>query len=481
MVSEFPAVVSADDHVVEPPHVWTSRLPASYRDIGPHVVRQRIAPLDRPGLNLPVVETDDGVWTDVWHYEDFRDPLPVQAAAVGFPREEVTLRTVTFDEIRLGCYDPHARLADMDEAGIEAQLCFPNVFPVRFCGQGFLRGKDKDLALLCVQAYNDYILDEWCAGSGGRLIPCGIVPLWDADLAVAEVHRTAAQGMRVMSFSEAPAYLGLPSIHSGYWDPFFRACEETGTVLGIHIGSSSHVETPSDDVPQGEVNVLIAANATTSLVDWLFSGLFVTHPKLKVFFAECQIGWVPYYLQQLDEMWHYHRHYLKEWVEKVPQPPSSYFRSNVHVTFFADLVGLRQLDAIGVDNVMAETDYPHADSRWPNSQADLRKQIETVGLDPVATEKIMRGNARRLFGLDAQLVPEPKTDPRGAAAVWKVVVDYSVCESNALCMGVAPEVFEVDDNKRLILLTECPSDSLRAQVEEAVRICPRQALCIVDA
>ena len=95
----------------------------------------------------------------------------------------------------------------------------------------FLWGKDKELARLCVEAYNDWMVEEWCGTSDGRLIPLCLVPLWDVALAVAEVRRNAARGVRAVAFSELPAYLDLPSIYTGYWDPFFAACAETGTVL----------------------------------------------------------------------------------------------------------------------------------------------------------------------------------------------------------------------------------------------------------
>lgn len=401
MAGDYPLLISADDHVVEPPDLWTSRLPAKYQEIGPRVVRQRIPKITKGSINMQVTESADGDWADVWYYEDLRSPLMLQSAAAGFPRNEVGVRATTFDEIRPGCWQQKARLEDMDFAGVEAQVCFPNVAPVRFCGQAFLEGKDKELALLCIQAYNDYILDEWCAGSGGRLVPCGIIPLWDATLAAEEVRRTAAKGMRGMCFSEAPYHLGLPSIHKGYWDPFFEACAETQTVVMIHIGSSSHVDVPSgEDTPQGEYTVVTTLNATASVVDWLFSGVVVRFPALKVLFAECQIGWLPYYLQRMDEMWEQDRAYMKEQYEVAPNLPSSYFRSNLYVTFFSDQLGLRLLDDLGVDNVLCETDYPHNDTTWPDSQAYLRKQTEAVGLDKVTTEKIVRGNAIRLFRID---------------------------------------------------------------------------------
>ena len=124
----------------------------------------------------------------------------------------------------------------MDANHIEAALCFPT-FP-RFCGQTFTEAKDKELGLLCVKAYNDWMVEEWCGDSGGRLIPLCLIPLWDAELAAAEVRRNAERGVRAVCFSEIPPFLGLPSVHDPdhYWDPFFRACAETKTIVNMHIG-----------------------------------------------------------------------------------------------------------------------------------------------------------------------------------------------------------------------------------------------------
>ncbi|MFI5958898.1 amidohydrolase family protein [Cryptosporangium sp. NPDC051539] len=400
-MSAFPRLISADDHVLEPPTLWTDRLPAKYHEIAPHVRRERVKFQvgGKVSLEAQAQASEDGDWADVWYYHDKREPIMLVGAAVGFGHDEVELRPTTFDQVRPGCYDPQARLMDMDIAGVEASLCFPNMAPTRFCGQGFLEAPDRDLALLCVRAYNDFIIDEWCADSGGRLIPLGIIPLWSPELAAQEVRRLAARGNHAICFSEAPARLGLPSIHSGAWEPFFEACVETDTVLMIHVGSSSHVPMPSNDAPMGESNILVTLNAVTAMVDWMFSGLFVRYPTLKICLAECQIGWIPYILQRADEIWEIHGNWAGTRA-RIPNPPSSYYRSNIFVTFFSDVVGLRNLDAIGADNVLIETDYPHSDSTWPSSQTHFQKQTRIVGLDdPEIIEKIARGNARRLFHL----------------------------------------------------------------------------------
>ncbi len=213
----------------------------------------------------------------MWIYEDLVVPLRRNTTAVGHPRESLSMNTVTYDDIRPGCFEVGARLDDMDLNWVEASLCFPT-FP-RFCGQTFLEAEDRDLALACVRAYNDWMVEEWCGESGGRLIPLTIVPLWDVDLAVAEVERNAARGVRAVCFSELPTRLGLPSIHTGYWDPFLAACADTGTVVNMHIGSSSATATASPDAPPA-VQVTLSFNyALVSMTDWLFSGVFPRHPE----------------------------------------------------------------------------------------------------------------------------------------------------------------------------------------------------------
>jgi hypothetical protein len=207
---EIPKFVSVDDHIIEPPNVWMDRLPAKYRDIGPRVERLRVDNLQFNGMqySFDIVDNDadTGKFADFWLYEDLKVPLRRIIAAVGFPQEERTLIPVTYEEMRKGCWDQTARLEDMDVNHTEASLCFPT-FP-RFCGQTFTEAKDKELALLCVQAYNDWMVEEWCGGAGaGRLIPLIIVPLWDADLAAAEVRRNAARGVHAVCFSEIPPFL----------------------------------------------------------------------------------------------------------------------------------------------------------------------------------------------------------------------------------------------------------------------------------
>lgn len=396
-MADFPLIISVDDHVVEPPNVWQDRLPAKYADVGPRVVRSGLGDMKFVGGVFSYVPDPDGVPCDWWHYEDLRYPMTRVMAAAGFPREEVKIAPITFEEMRPGCYDPMARLEDMDVSGVEASLSFPT-FP-RFCGQHFSEAKDHDLALLCVRAYNDWMYDDWCGPSDGRLIPMQIVPLWDAHLAAEEVRRNAARGFHAVAFSEIPAYLGLPSIHDkgGYWDPLLQACDETGTTVCMHIGSGSKMPSTSADAPAAVGSTATFTNAMLSLVDWLFSGALVRFPDLKIAYSEGQMGWIPYVLERADHVWEEN----VGWggvADVIPEPPSTYFRDHVYACFFSDAFGLRNIDAIGVDNVTFEMDYPHSDSTWPATQEVAIKQ--TAGMDPELIWKIMRGNAITMLHLD---------------------------------------------------------------------------------
>lgn len=394
---ELPMIISVDDHVVEPANLWIDRLPSKYHDVGPRIKRAPMGEVSYVGGKLTIKPGSEGAPADWWRYEDLRRPLLRVDSAVGVPRDQVTMSGITFDDMRPGSFEQKPRLEDMDVNHIEASLCFPT-FP-RFCGQTFTEAKDKELALLCVQAYNDWMVDEWCAGSDGRLIPLVIVPLWDATMAADEVRRNAARGVRAVCFSEIPAYLGLPSIHDpdNYWDPFFAACDETSMIVNMHIGSSSKMPSTSADAPAAVGSSLTHINAELSMTDFLFSGLFERFSNLKVAYSEGQIGWIPYLLHRMDAVWEDNRGWGGV-ADKVPNPPSTYFPDHVFGCFFDDPNGLKLIDEIGADNITYESDYPHSDSTWPNTAQLALEQM--AGLSDEQIWKVVRGNAIKLFGLD---------------------------------------------------------------------------------
>ncbi len=394
----FPNIVSVDDHVVEPPHLFDTWLPEKFqnRPDKPYVERRGLAGMKYTGGTTYDFDwQDDAPKADCWIYGDLIAPHKRHVAAVGFSRDEMTASPITYDEMRDGCYDPKARVEDMLFDGVDSSLCFPTM--PRFCGQTFSEAKDPELAMACVLAYNNWMVEEWCGDSGGRLIPLPIVPLWDVQAAAAEVRRNAARGVTAVAFSEIPAKLGLPTLHSGYWDPFFEACAETKTVVCMHIGSSSQMPATSADAPAAVAATLSFGNAMSSLTDFLFSGVLVRFPDLRLAYSEGQIGWLPYILERADDVWHEHR----AWggvADIIPEKPSSYWFRQIYGCFFRDVHGLESLHRIGVDNVTFETDYPHTDSTWPDTRKIFASQMAPIEDDDLVY-KIARGNAIKMLRL----------------------------------------------------------------------------------
>lgn len=401
---DIPLIISVDDHVVEPPTLWSDRLPADLVERGPRVVRApyEMIPQGRHAFRM----ASEGPETDFWVYDGVISAIDTGSAAAGVidhetVTEPIAHMPISYDEMRPGCYDRDARLEDMTIGGIERSLCFPTV--PRFCGQIFLEAKDKELALLCVRAYNDWMVEDWAAGSGGRLIPLCIIPLWDPELAAAEVRRNAERGVRAVAFSELPQYLGLPSLYDANqsWDPFFQACDDTGTVICIHIGSASRLATTAEDAPLAAQAALLSVNSQFCLVDWLLSGTLARFPNLKMAMSEAQIGWMPFILQRLDNIWEYHSGAAMAIDPVITQRPSSYARDRIYGCVVDDEFGIRSYDDVGISQITYESDYPHMDSTWPHTAERAANALS--GLTSEQVHQILRGNAIELFQLPVQL------------------------------------------------------------------------------
>ena len=400
-------LISVDDHVIEPPNVWLDRLPSKYHDRAPRMAK--------------------GERGAVWQYEDKLVPTSGLSVAAGKEKDEFSPNPVSFDEMRPGAYDPHERIKDMDRAGILASICFPS-FP-RFCGQIFWEAKDKDLAALCVRAYNDWMIDEWCCAAPGRFIPLVLIPLWDPMAAAKEIERTAAKGARTFAFSENPEPLGLPTIHDPgrYWDPVMSAAQQTGMVVSMHVGSSSTMPSISSDAPPLANLTFGAVRAAGTMLAWLFSDYFERMPDLKIALSEGNIGWMPYFIERAEQVLDKQRHWAAKAgvqfykgdsgtgaVQAVPQANLGTLdvrrtiRDHIFGCFIEEVSGLRCLDIIGEDNVMIETDYPHSDTTWPDCIEVAQQLVKE--LPPATQRKILRGNAEKLF----RFTPIEPTLPAGA-------------------------------------------------------------------
>ncbi len=379
MLAEDVQVISVDDHVIEHPRVWTDRLPARFQEAGPKVVD---------------ISTGEGERTQAWQFAGNTIPTIGLNAVAGKDPHDFGLEPAHFDDMLPGCYDLTARLADMDLDGVHAQMCFPS-FP-GFAGSTFHYAQQADpnlreLSNACVTAWNDFILDEWCAGAPDRFIPMVMVPFWDIDATVAETKRCAEKGAKAITFTEAPHRIGLPSFHSDHWDPFLSVAQEADLPLCLHFGSGGAPEV-APDANFAVAVALFGMNSQFTTVDMLFSRTFHQFPDLRVALSEGGIGWMPYIVERLDYVWERHRWYND--INKEVKP-SDLFRKHIFGCFIADEAGLEMRDTIGIDNIMFEGDYPHSDSNFPHSRKHLAEVLHDVPDDDA--RKIAEDNARRVF------------------------------------------------------------------------------------
>lgn len=397
-------LISVDDHIIEHPRVWQDRLPEKFRERGPRVIEVSAA---EEGRKVRATGTDNPLRAgaagrtvargdEVWLYEDRVYANWGISAVAGKPYEEFGDEPTRFDELRPAYYDPRERVKDMDEDGIQAMLCFPQ-FP-RFSGTLFLQGEDKELAHACVQAFNDFVLDEWCAAAPDRFIPMIILPLWDPSRAVAEIERAAAAGAKAISFPENPTPLGLPSFHTDHWDPVFAAAEAHRLPLCMHFGTSGSVPSTSPDAPTIVPMSLMGLNSMQAVADLVFSPIFPKFPDLKVALSEGGIGWAPWLKDRLDNAWRRHQYYLDV---RTDLTPSEVFERHIYGCFIDDESGIALRHRIGINNIMWESDYPHSDSDWPHARKRFGEMMVDVPDDEV--QRIAELNARELFNFTADL------------------------------------------------------------------------------
>jgi predicted TIM-barrel fold metal-dependent hydrolase len=393
-VKPIPRIISVDDHVMEPKDLWQRELPVSMRERGPKVSREKVK-LEFEGGHYGFQRgAEDGGWCDVWLFDDLVVPTGLLHGPAGIPRSEQRNVPAVYEDFRPGTYDKTERLADMTTNHVEAAINYPNIFP-RFAGQGFAERGDKELALTCLRIYNDWMIDEWCAGEAhGRLIPLTLVPLWEPGLAADEVHRCAAKGSHAIAFSENPSKLGFGTMYSGEWDLLWQACEETDTTVSMHIGSSSTMPTTSPDAPLATSMSLYAQNAQGSLCDWVFSGTLQRFPTLRISYAESQVGWMPFLVERMDEVWKDGRAGVEGGTA-----PSELVRGRVFGCVFDDLVGLKYRDDVGIDQILFETDYPHSDGTFPHSRKVAAELFAAAAMDATECTKVLRTNAIAAYGL----------------------------------------------------------------------------------
>jgi predicted TIM-barrel fold metal-dependent hydrolase len=372
-------LVSIDDHFIEPPDMFENHVPAKWRDQVPKVVRN-----------------DNGV--DEWVFQGKASSTPFgMAATVGWPKQEWGFNPGSYSELRPGCFDVHERVRDMNANGVLASMNFPTM--AGWNARTFAESDDKDLGLVMLQGYNDWVIDEWCAAYPGRFIPQCIVPMWDVELVADEVRRVAQKGCRSISFLETPHVQGYPSFLSGYWDPMMKALSDENVVLSLHIGAGFDVIRRPQEAPVDHLMVLACQISAITAQDLLFGPTLRQFPDLKVALSEGGIGWIPFYFDRID------RHFWnQEWLHGADdfggKKPSEVFRDHILACFITDPSGLELRHRIGTDIIAWECDYPHTDTTWPQSPELAWQELQDASCTDDEIHAITWQNACRFFGWD---------------------------------------------------------------------------------
>lgn len=368
-------LISVDDHVVEPADMFDRHIPAKFKNRAPRIEK------GSQGAHH-------------WVVEGKRAPGLGLNAVMGRPPEEYGVEPVAYDQVRPGCFDVDARIGDMNADGVLGSLCFPS-FP-GFAGARLMDIDDKDLALATMQAYNDWHFYDWTGKYPGRFIPLSILPLWDIKLAVAEMERMAKLGVHAIVFPENPTLLGLPSLHDDYWHPLWGCCEANKVVLCPHIGSAGSAAHASVVSPIAAWITSMPISISNAAADWVFAEFWAKYPGLRIALSEGGIGWIPYLLERADFTQRHHGLWTRSTLSG--KKPSEVFRDHFITCFIEDKFGLKNRDAIGVERITWECDYPHSDSVWPRSAELLWDQLKDLPSEEI--DLISHGNAMREWSFD---------------------------------------------------------------------------------
>jgi uncharacterized protein len=389
VIEQIP-VIDTDTHVVEPPDLWTSRLPASWGDL------------------VPRVEWDETNAEQAWFIKGQRVTSVASAAQAGWP-EYPPLHPPRWEDADPATWDADARLARMDEYGIHAQVLYPNV--ALFSSKLLQSVGDPAVMLGYITAYNDW-QTEWSSAAPDRLLPMTSLPYWDLDATLAEIGRCANAGHRGVVFTQDPSYFGLPALTDRHWDPMWALAQERGLPVNFHIASGdlSLLESGGGHPDNGQhanyasMGVSFFLNNARAIAELTCGGICHRFPDLNFVSVESGIGWMPFALASLDWQWKNCGVHLEH--PEYDLLPSEYFRRQIYGCFWFERdTALSALEQLGPDNVLYETDFPHPTSMSPGPATAAVAPMEyleaTLGHLPATTlRKVLHDNAARIYHLD---------------------------------------------------------------------------------
>ena len=364
-------IISADDHINPSPLIYGERLPKEFRDRAPRV--------ERRGEQEVVV------------FEGKETPVSGLAGAAGARGKDLIELVKSKEKGRKGGFDPAARLEDMDFDGVDAQVLFGSGY-----GGGIeINSDNRSFRFAMMQVYNDWIA-EFCTASPNRLVGIAEIPVWDAKLALEEASRCAKKGVRGVVIPAVPAYPESPPEDRPYTDPIYEelwaGLADLDLPINMHLGTRPITRGLAQQLMIG-VSVNKSAMCEP-IASFIFSGVLQRHPNLRVVSVESGIGWMAFLVQWMDHVFGRHGEHTKS---PLTEPPSFYFHRQIFGTFIEDMVGVRNRDVIGVENIMWSSDYPHINSTWPESRKAIDAHFADVAEDEV--RKMVGENAARVYKL----------------------------------------------------------------------------------
>lgn len=369
-------LIDADCHVVEPPHIWTTWLPKQFQERAPRLVKD-----------------DEG--GDAWQLQPGAPLMYIGLVATpGMRFEDIKWKGYTYATVRKGCWDGTARLADMDYDGVDAEFIYPSQRTMYY----FMGNDDREFHRAGVRAYNDYMSQEFCSADAERLFFLAQMPNLGVDEMIAEMARCREQGARGVILSTWPS--GQDDL-TPEDDKFFAAAQDMRMPVSIHINIQRKRTTrPSLEGPAAIGHMALAGMLSFPpiICELIMTGLFDRYPRLRIVGVETEVGWVPTFLEQMDNFYWRNRAHTKVSIRHLP---SHYFHENFVCTFITDRVGVKNRHAIGVRNMAWSTDYPHHGCDWPYSRKVLAEMFEGVPADE--RHMICAGNMVELYGLPQAL------------------------------------------------------------------------------
>jgi predicted TIM-barrel fold metal-dependent hydrolase len=381
-------VIDVDSHLSEPHDLWLRLAPPSLRERVPQVKTLN-------GQRTWVIDGDKVI--------AFADNPTSVVLPDGSKIRGNAWMSLGIEDVHPASSRVKERLQFMDAQGIAAQVIYPNV--LGFGGQHSTL-VDPDLRLASTQIFND-AMAEMQAESGDRMLPMALMPWWDPHLTAREAERCHRLGLRGVNINTDPQLHRdlsgepLPDLGSDFWDPMWEACSDLDMAVNFHVGSSSnnsaewHGTQGWRSLPRelgGAVSssMLYHQNARV-MGNLICSGIADRYPKIKFVSVESGIGWIPNFLETLD-----YQCVEMGGANHLPRLPSEYFQSNFYGTFWFERRNItHNIRAVGIDNVMFETDFPHPTCLLPiDNVSDALKELTFD-----EQEKILNGNAQKVYNI----------------------------------------------------------------------------------